>query len=241
MEGGDRLKIISGWEARARALASFGARGLQGRWRWGGQSGIPPPLRGGVPVCVLRRHVCWASSPKPPRTRLRVPPFQDRAQPAAASACSLTQLEKKSAVIYYLQALIGLRHWGWGPRRRGDRGVRGQGREGGAAALAARGQPAPRTRIWGALSLGSTPPGDGVARTLGFASRLLPSASSPFPGSEEEAKGCTPSPVRPSRPPPRPRYSPGLIYHHLWSSGVCKEQLLHSAGFRGRLQRESGR
>lgn len=34
MEEGDRLKIIlSGWEARARALASFGARGLQGRWR----------------------------------------------------------------------------------------------------------------------------------------------------------------------------------------------------------------
>lgn len=63
---GGRLKItLSGWEARARSLASFGARGLQGRWRWGGQRGIPPPPRGGVPACAPRLHVCGAARPGP--------------------------------------------------------------------------------------------------------------------------------------------------------------------------------
>lgn len=63
---GGRLKItLSGWEARARSLASFGARGLQGRWRWGGQSGIPPPPPGGVPACAPRLHVCGAARPGP--------------------------------------------------------------------------------------------------------------------------------------------------------------------------------
>lgn len=87
---GGRLKItLSGWEARARSLASFGARGLQGRWRWGGQRGIPPPPRGGVPACAPRLHVCGAARPGPPAPGRGAPPPQARAQLAVAPARSL--------------------------------------------------------------------------------------------------------------------------------------------------------
>jgi hypothetical protein len=92
---GGRLKItLSGWEARARSLASFGARGLQGRWRWGGQSGIPPPPPpGGVPACAPRLHVCGAARPGPSAPGRWAPPHQDRAHLAAAPARSLARLE----------------------------------------------------------------------------------------------------------------------------------------------------
>lgn len=104
----------------------------------------------------------------------------------------------------------------------------------------------PRPGVLGAPPSGlASPPGAGAAQHAGrevwafdFASRPLSFASSPFLGCGEGAAGRMPRPARPSRPPPRPRRSLGLIYHHLWSSGVCKEQLLHSADFRGR---ESGR
>lgn len=63
---GGKLKIIlSVWEALVRSLASFGARGLQGRWRRGGQSGIPPPPRGGVPAYAPPPHVCGAARLSP--------------------------------------------------------------------------------------------------------------------------------------------------------------------------------
>lgn len=256
---GGRLKItLSGWEARARSLASFGARGLQGRWRWGGQRGIPPPPRGGVPACAPRLHVCGAARPGPlhpaggrplprPGRSWRWPP------PAACAAGG------KRSIIHYLRALIGLRHrgggGGGGRGRRGDRGLRGRGGEGGGRAGAGlRRGPRGRGLRLGPGVPGAPPPaafwqpGAGAARGAGrearpfdCASRPLSSASSPFPRRGEGAVGRTPRPARPSRPPPRPRRSPGLIYHHLWSSGVCKEQLLHSADFRGRIQRESGR
>lgn len=113
---GGRLKIIlSVWEARARSLASFGARGLQGRWRWGGQSGIPPPPRGGVPAYAPRQHVCGAARP----SSLHPAGGAPSPRPGAAGRSRRPQLcavgGKRS--IIYLRALIGLRHEGWGPGR----------------------------------------------------------------------------------------------------------------------------
>lgn len=232
---GGRLKIIlSVWEARAHSLASFGARGLQGRWRWGGQSGIPPPPRGGVPAYAPRRHVCGAARPSP------LHPARGAPSPGPGTAGSSRRPQPravggKRSIIYYLRALIGLRHEGWGPGRWGDQGAGGKGGEGGAAA---------RTSSppgFSSLGAGAVQGAGREVRAFDFASLPLSFASSPSPGHGEGAVDCTPRTARPSRPPPRPRRSPGLIYHHLWSSGVCKEQLLHSADFRGRLQRESGR
>lgn len=123
---GGRLKItLSGWEARARSLASFGARGLQGRWRWGGQSGIPPPRRGGVPACAPRLHVCGAARRTPCTGRGRISPG-----PGAAASGSRPQPSVagvKRSVIHYLRALIVWKRLGVGGKGAVGIGLWGQG------------------------------------------------------------------------------------------------------------------
>lgn len=188
---GGRLKItLSGWEARARSLASFGARGLQGRWRWGGQSGIPPPRRGGVPACAPRLHVCgaarrtpctrpWAHFPRTGRSWQRAPPPP---QPSVAGV--------KRSVIYYLRALIGWRRLGVGGKGAMGIGPWGQGWGRGADRREEVPAWAPAFRI----HCCPAPPRRrvlGPRRAFDFASRPLSFASSPFPRRREG--GCGPS------------------------------------------------
>lgn len=97
---GGKLKIIlSVWEALVRSLASFSARGLQGRWRRGGQSGIPPPPRGGVPAYAPPPHVCEAARLSPLHPNGGAPLPRTRRSWQRAPTGSLARLEGRAPLF----------------------------------------------------------------------------------------------------------------------------------------------
>lgn len=200
---GGRLKIIlSVWEARERSLASFGARGLQGRWRWGGQSGIPPPPRGGVPAYAPRRHVYGAARPSPLHPSGGAPSPGPGAAGSSSRRRSLARSEG-SVVIYYLRALIGLRHKGWVPGRWGDLGVRRRGGEGGAAARVVRTKSPPDS----SLRAGAMQGAGRAVRAFDFASPSLSFGVLALPGARGGGCGlyappCAPLAAVPTQPGP---------------------------------------
>lgn len=171
----------------SRALSPRSVPEDSRRWRWGGQSGIPPSSAGRCPPA--RRNCVRGRAPGPPRPA---------GAPLPGTGRSWRRRKLRSG-IHYLRALIGLRR---GRGHGGDQGTRARDAEGGPCR---RGEGSShRPRCWGRSSawLLSRPHRGGAERREGSVwafdcgRRLLSLASSPFPGRWEGSSGCTPRPAR---------------------------------------------
>lgn len=166
-------------ERDSPSSAGRGARLRAAAARVWGRAPEPPAPGRGRPLPRTRRS--WQQQPPP--------------QPRAVGG--------KRSVIYYLRALIGLRHKGWGPGRWGDRGVRGRGGEGGAATGVARRKSPPDS----SLRPGAVQGAGRAVRAFDFASPSLSFGVLALPGARGGGCGlyappCAPLAAVPTQPGP---------------------------------------